>query len=72
MASNKIPVNNASRKEVMQRLSKALANCETISIRLNGDDGKLTIKVGIEIIARYSDVQHAISILLPEQMDLVA
>lgn len=51
---------------VFRALNKAIAESKGIGIHLNGDSGKVTIKVGTEVIAKYTDVYEAITILLPE------
>ena len=61
-----------SRGEIVRRLSKAVADGKGITIRLDGDSGKLTIKVGTELVAKYTDVYEAVAILLPEYMKEVA
>ena len=53
------------RANIFARLSKAVADGKGITIRMDGDSGKLTIKVGNEPIAVYSDVYEAVSALLP-------
>jgi len=50
--------------DTIAKLSKAVADCRTIIIRMDGDTGKITIKIGQTIIKRYPDIESAVGDLI--------
>jgi len=60
---------NPGRADIMKMLNKAVAESKTITIKAEGDSGRVSIRVGTETIARFHDIYEAVSKLLPEQME---
>lgn len=62
---------STSRKEILARISRGVADCETVIIKLDGSTGRVSITVSGEIVARFSDVYEAVNHCLPAMADEV-